>query len=367
MDPDRGSYRQVQVKRGKRVVATADLYQFLQRGELPRVQFRDGDTIVVRPRGSSVTVSGQARNAFLFEMRDEVPEGASLLEFARPSPNATHATLVGTREGKPYADYLTLAELARVQLADGDQVTFEADRHEETILVRIEGSHLGPSRFAVPRDTRLISLLDHIEVNATVADVGAISLRRASIAARQKQALDDSLRRLELAVLSASSQTDEEARIRGRDAELISSFVARARELQPEGVLVVASERGIENVHLQPGDVVTIPERSNVVLVSGEVMIPQAVLYDSSRTLEGYLAGAGGFTDRADLDRFILLRRNGEVVPSDFGADEGARIRPGDEIVVLPKVPVKNLQLVSAITQIVFQAALATATVLGLD
>lgn len=367
VDPDRGSYRRVLVKRGKRVVAEADLYRFLLRGELPRVQFRDGDTVVVESRGSTVEVTGQARNAYLFEMRDASLEGGDLLELARPSPDATHATVVGTRDGKPYADYLTLSELAPTRLLDGDQVTFESDRHEETILVRIEGSHLGPSRFAVPRDTRLLSLLDHVEVNPAVADVESVSLRRASIAARQKQALDDSLRRLELAVLSASSQTDEEARIRGRDAELIASFVERARGLEPEGVLVVAGERGVEDVHLQPGDVVTIPERSNVVLVGGEVMIPQAVLYDPDRPLGGYISGAGGLTDRADTDRFILVRRNGEVLPGDFGAESTQRIRPGDEIIILPKVPVKNLQLVSTISQIVFQAALATATVLGLD
>ena len=54
-----------------------------------------------------------------------------------------------------------------------------------------------------------------------------------------------------------------------------------------------------------------------------------------------------------------------------FGIESGmdansTEIRSGDEIVVLPKVPVKNLQVVATISQIIFQMALTAATVFGL-
>ena len=60
-------------------------------------------------------------------------------------------------------------------------------------------------------------------------------------------------------------------------------------------------------------------------------------------------------------DRSLIIRRNGEVLES-----EGTEIKAGDEIIILPKVPVKNLQLAATIFEIIFQIALASATVAAL-
>ena len=66
----------------------------------------------------------------------------------------------------------------------------------------------------------------------------------------------------------------------------------------------------------------------------------------------------GGLSDRADPNRFLVIRRSGEVAQG-----EDIPIYPGDEIIALPKVPTKNLQIATSITQILFQLALAGATV----
>lgn len=52
IDQDLGSYRQIRVVRDGRDVATVDLYDFLINGNIPRPQFKDGDTIVVEERTS---------------------------------------------------------------------------------------------------------------------------------------------------------------------------------------------------------------------------------------------------------------------------------------------------------------------------
>ena len=190
-----------------------------------------------------------------------------------------------------------------------------------------------------------------------LADTAAISLRRESVARRQATAIEQSLRRLEAVMFSASSQTDEEAKIRAQEAKLISEFVARARQVKPQGVLVVARRGSIEDVLLQPGDVVSIPERAGTVLVSGEVLVPQALVHDKGASLASYIQRVGGYTDRADVDRFLVIRRNAEVVQG--GAE--VEIHEGDEIAVLPKVPVKSLQLAKSVVQILYQLALSTA------
>ncbi|MFN3536472.1 MAG: polysaccharide biosynthesis/export family protein, partial [Brevundimonas sp.] len=91
IDPVRGSYRRVRVLRNGEVIARADLYEFLREGVLPRVSFRTGDAIVVEDQGSIVSVSGDARAPFTFELAGQTGQGGELMQFARPQPGATHA------------------------------------------------------------------------------------------------------------------------------------------------------------------------------------------------------------------------------------------------------------------------------------
>ncbi len=54
VDPALGSYREIEIRRAGKRVAEIDLYDFLLNGDIPRVQFRDGDTVLVRKRGPVV-------------------------------------------------------------------------------------------------------------------------------------------------------------------------------------------------------------------------------------------------------------------------------------------------------------------------
>lgn len=168
--------------------------------------------------------------------------------------------------------------------------------------------------------------------------------------------MEDSLRRLlETTYLSAPSSTNEEAQVRAQEAELIQDFVARARELEPSGRMVVAYDGRISDIRLQDGDVITIPEISDSMLISGEVLVPQAAVYRPGMNVIDYIESAGGFTNRADDDHILIVRQNGAV--------ENARkvnLRPGDEILVMPAAPTHNLQLAATLTQILYQVAVAT-------
>ena len=368
VDPRQGSYRNVEVKRGDEVLAEIDLYDFLLEGSLARLQFMDGDTIVVRPRGDSVAVTGSVRNRYRFEIPEGGVSGRPVADLARPDAGVSHVSVQGYRAGSPYSVYLPFPEFLSHSIRDGDQVEFHIDRREPTMMVSVRESHLGPSRFAVERGTTLLALLHNVEVDPDLADTGSIFLRRRSVIRRQKQALEDSLTRLETTVLGATSQTDAESAIRVQEAELIAKFVERARRLEPEGVLVVTQDGEVADLRLQPEDVVVVPERSRVVLVSGEVMAPQALVYVPGDDPEDYVARVGGYTERANESTFMVRRRNGEVVQGDLaGTSRPVEIREGDEIVVFPRVPVKNLQVAATLAEILFRMAAITSTVLRLN
>lgn len=368
VDPRQGSYRKVAVKRGGEVLEEVDLYEFLLEGSLARLQFMDGDTIVVRARGDTVEVTGSVRNAYRFEIPKGGVSGRHVAELARPEAGVSHVSVQGYRTQSPYSVYVPFPEFLSHSVQDGDRVGFHIDQHRPTMMVSVQESHLGPSRFAVDRGTTLLALLNNVEVDPELADTGSVFLKRRSVMRRQKQALEDSLTRLETTVLGATSQTDAESAIRVQEAELIAKFVERARQVEPEGILVVTEEGEVADLRLQPEDVVVIPERSRVVLVSGEVMAPQALVHIPGDRPEDYVARVGGYTDRADESRLMIRRRNGEVVRGDSEGGLGAvEIREGDELVVFPEVPVKNLQVAATLSEILFRLAAITSTVLRLN
>ena len=361
IDKDLGSYRQVRVVRDGRTVATVDLYNFLLHGEIARPQFRDGDTIVVQERGPAIAVTGDVHREYRYELIGDRLTGAKVSELARLNSGVSHVLLRGTRAQGPVAQYFTLDEFAKQQVQSGDEVTYSADQRGETIVVQIEGSYYGPSRYALPRDARLGELLDAIAVPKGMTAVESISIRRESVAIQQATALQDSLNRLETAYLGAQSSTNDEAQIRVREAELIQKFVERARQLKPSGRLVVAHDDRISDIRLQDGDLITIPEVSDSILISGEVVVPQAVVFKPGMSAKDYIEGAGGFTQRADEDHILVVRQNGAVVSA-----KDIALRTGDEILVMPEVPTKNLPLATAISQILFQIAVATKVALDL-
>jgi protein involved in polysaccharide export with SLBB domain len=68
-----------------------------------------------------------------------------------------------------------------------------------------------------------------------------------------------------------------------------------------------------DNVILQPGDSIRIPEYQPSVRVTGAVNSPGSVLYQKGASLDYYLSAAGGFTQAAEKGQVSVHYANGEV------------------------------------------------------
>src|SRR5690554_3678218 len=361
IDEQQGSYRNIKLSRNGDVIANIDLYDFLTEGKLDHPQLQEGDTLLVEKRGPALTVMGDVSKPNTFELPSGPLTGAMLTDMAPLLPGVSHVLIRGKRGVAPHSEYVALKQFEAAHLADGDEILFLADQRSENLVVQLEGAYLGRSYYVVPKGITLHELLNEIAVNPRETAWESISLRRESVAERQKEALEDSLRRLETTYLGASSSTVEEATIRIQEAELISKFVEEARKVEPNGRLVVAHEGKLVDVRLQDGDIITLPQRTDAILVSGEVYIPQSLVYVQSRSVSDYIKAAGGFSQHANKNNILIARQNGEV----RNAGE-VSLLPGDQILVLPKVETKNLQLASTVTQILFQIAVATRVALDL-
>ncbi|MES0875420.1 polysaccharide biosynthesis/export family protein [Sinimarinibacterium thermocellulolyticum] len=196
IDLQTGSFLDVRVLRGGQPVARFNLYDFLLRGELPLFQFRNGDTIVVWPKKSTVKVSGLVRNAgqFEFEQRTSLK---GLLDMAGLDQRATHVLLQRNQTPQREAEYLPIDErLDSVHVSSGDEVIVFADRQIATIILTVEGEFEGLSQIALPYESTLADLMGHVDTNAR-SNLNGLQLYRRSIADRQRQVLDQMLRKLE--------------------------------------------------------------------------------------------------------------------------------------------------------------------------
>jgi len=354
IDSERGSYRQIKVLRQNRVIQQVDLYEFMRQGKMPILSFKDQDVILVEPQGPMINVAGKVRNPFRFELTQRNTLGAELINYALPLAKVSHVGVIGDRANGPFSVYLPYKDFANIQLKDGDKVLFNDDMHAQVYDVQVSGSYMGPSYFTVRKQTKLHDLLNHIPIDPQLADYQSIYLMRQSVAARQKEMLDESLNRLERSVFTAPASSDGEATIRAKEAELVMRFVEKARKIQPLGKVVVADKGIIANIQLEQGDQIVIPNRTDLIQVGGEVLMPQAVVYNANATLDDYVAWAGGFTERANDQRIAVVHANGLVEFKDKGS-----VQPGDQILVLPKVDSKTMQSVKDITQIIYQIAVA--------
>jgi len=360
IDPDRGSYLQVEVRRGGQPRAQINLYRFLLDGQIEPLQLQDGDTVIAGPRGYTVQVSGEVLNPYIFEFGQAEVTAARLLEVARPRPSATHMSVVRTNGAVRRSEYYALSDAAGVTIRDGDEVTVTSDKYPGTILVRIEGAHLGERTIVLPYGSHLKDAMARLKP-APQASVAAVQLFRRSVADRQKELMETSLRSLETYALTARSATSEEASLRGREGQQILQFIERARTVQPRGQVILANAAEAGETLLEDGDLIRIPEISNLVLVSGEVLFPTALVFDQKAGMDSYVSRAGGYTQGADRSRVVLVRQDGTVADATSAA-----IHAGDEIMVLPKIETKSIEVARGITQIIYQTAVAARIALGL-
>jgi len=362
IDPDRGTFLDIAIKRGGEVLQTVNLYDFLLKGELALTQFLDGDVIFVDRRKSTIIVEGAVHNSYQFEFAKDVIAGAKILEMAHPHSNATNVSIRTMKKGEIVSFYMPVADAAKRMLSDGDHLFFVPDAVPKTVEILVKGEHEGPSRIVLPYPANLQSALEELQPSAR-SDKDSIQLFRKSISLRQREMLRESLDNLERKILTARSSSAQEAQIRTAEAELLLKFIERARKVQPKGQVVLSFWKNPGEIYLEDGDTLLIPAKSNLVMVHGEVLYPNAQLHDKKFGFQDYINRAGGYTANADKSNVLFFRRDGSIdnVRSSRSTFSRSRsVNAGDEIVVLPKADVKSLQLAKDISQIVYQIAIAT-------
>jgi hypothetical protein len=162
-----------------------------------------------------------------------------------------------------------------------------------------------------------------------------------------KQAID----RMEAEMLAASTaQTQtaldkEEAAQQQAIVAQQQRFLAKLRTIVPLGRVVLHIDdperlRGTpDDIEMQEGDNLVVPQIQQTVNVLGAVVNPTAVIYDPYLSVNDYLARVGGPLKGADVSHMYVIKVSGAALGGRggflFGSRVGsARLDPGDTIVV---------------------------------
>ncbi len=361
-----GSYRDIMLLRSNIVVKKFDLYDFLLKGKLALFQFQNGDVLKIGSLKNIIEVSGEVRRPYIFELSKESVLVDEIIRSIIPNSNVTHFMITSWEKGREQIKKFSLSQRYNTMLKSGEKIHFISDYLKENLTITIEGEHANLHTMTIAKGENLSHLLSMLKMT-TLSDPNAVQLFRKSIAVKQKQLIDANLRDLEARVLTTGSSTTEEAKIRKEESSMVLNFIDRASKVIPKGQVIINDTSDLSQVILEDGDKLFIPKKSQVVVVEGEVSLPNAQTFVSSYRVEDYIKSCGGYSPRANEEKVLLIKKNGRVITynaSSWWGEHAFAVEPGDSILVLGKVDSKNIQITSSVTQILYQIAVGAAVVL---
>jgi protein involved in polysaccharide export with SLBB domain len=388
-----GSFRNVELRRGKARVATLDLYDILLRGDRTAdVVLHADDVIHVGQVGPQVGAIGSVNGPAVFELKPGETLADVLSMAGGLSAVADRSRVVVERLDQRSTVRVVQVDLpagANTALAQGDvlrafsAVDVATPVQGQNKRVRVEGEVARPGEYVLPPNTSIADALAAAGGMTAVAYPYGTEFSRESVRATQQQNYDRALRDLETDLARSNSTQrvgtlGEEAGAQAAREAANNRLLTTLRAVRPTGRIVLQLEpegRELPPLALEDGDRLLVPPRPTSVGVFGSVFNAGSYLFSPERSLDNYLALAGGPKRGADESSTFVIRANGSVVSNQqtagwfsSGTLGGTRAEPGDTIFVPEEFEKTNfVQGAKDWTQILYQFGLGIAAVLALS
>lgn len=357
-----GSFRNVQVIRKEKIINEIDLYSFYKYGKIDNIQFKNGDVIVVKNLINKIEVLGNLNKNLIVDIgKEEKIKLQELNALIKPNVDTTHILVTNYDLSKKLYDIKE-----NVYINNGSKVNYISEYKNKQFNIKISGEHLDFNQKIVNKGETLEQVLNNIKMS-DYSNKDGIQLFRKSIAKQQKKMLDLSLDNLEKKILtSTNSESKEESMIRKEEITQVLEFIKRARLVEPKGQMIINKKSDLSKIYIEEEDEIYIPNKSNVITISGEVMFPSSQTYVDKQNIKTYIEKIGGFSEKADLEKVLIISNNGEIKTINYKKDNDYVLECGDQVMVLSKIDEKNVQNAKDIMQIIYQLAVSTSVVLRL-
>ena len=382
-----GSFRDIHLYRGGQEVAVFDLYDLLLKGRRNAdMLVQPDDVLFIGPVGPQVAMLGSVNEPALYELKPGEVLGDVLRMSGGFTAVADRSRVAIERLADRKTGHVTELELPAsisAPLATGDVirsfsvVAATLPLQIQNQRVRVQGEVNNPGDFILPPGSRMEDALRAAGgMTASAYPFGAVFSRESVRATQQlnyERALNDLETAMEKSVASLSTASIQDTAGQAAAQSSNARLLQRLRSLSPTGRIVLDVEPNattMPNLPLEDGDVLTIPGRGTSVGVFGSVFNTGNFVYSPGRSMDQYLAKAGGPTRGADRDSIFMVRADGSVVSALQGATfwhssstfHDTVILPGDTIFVPDEINRSTLvQNAKDWTQILYQFGLGVA------
>jgi protein involved in polysaccharide export with SLBB domain len=250
-------------------------------------------------------------------------------------------------------------------------------------VVEIRGEVRFPGFYPLIKGERLSSVLRRAGGFTQNAYLRGGTFTRVRVREEQQRRLQELIREEELSLLAQGATeaqvalSQEEVKGQQQAVDFRRDLLTRLKAVQPDGRIVIhlrpldAFAGTVDDIELEPGDRLTIPQVPQYVSVLGEVYNRTALLYEPGKTVANYLAKVGGIKPTANEDEIYLVQIDGTVISNTqnqfaivlangqtkrFKDFFTVQPQPGDSIVVPRRtVTPATLRNTRDIVQIIFQ------------
>lgn len=383
-----GSFRNLELRRGGKLVSNFDLYDLLLRGDRSGDRLLQADDVVhIGPVGQQVALIGSVNRQAIFELKpgetvnDLLLMGGGLSAVADRSRLAIES--LDTRNDVRIAE-VRLPAQATTPLKGGDVVrAFNAldavlPQHRQNKRVRVEGEVQKPGEYIVPPSSTLSDVVKAAGGLTNGAFVYGTDFSRESVRISQQSQYDRALRDLETEFarvqVTQKALTADEASAQNARSQNSNRLIERLRAVRPTGRIVLQlapAASSLPDLAVEDGDRITIPARPSTVGVFGSVFNGGSFVYNQGASIDDMLRLAGGPTRGADTPSTFVIRANGSVVSAKqqssgwFSMGTGfstLAAQPGDTIFVPEDLNKTSFsQEAKEWTQILYQFGLGAA------
>lgn len=347
-----GSFRDIQLKRGGRVISHFDLYDLLLKGDKTADRALTAeDVIYVAPTGSQVAITGAVNKPAIYEVKPgESIE--NLLAYAggfasgAQTESLNYLGLDSRREGfkKISKNSFTsrVLQAGDIYLATSS-IALRQPLDKQMRMIKVDGQVNNPGIYVLEAGSTLQDAVNAAGGFSNDAYLFGTKLERVSMKSKQTENLSRFLVEFRRDVVGASSvkvTSADDASIAKTRQDQGANMLQALSEIKPDGRVALGIKPNSKNLPpllVESGDSLTIPSVPQSVSVLGSINGSQVGLaYKPNQTPLDYIKLAGGFSRGADSGNVYLMRASGEFVSTSswFAGLGSVEVAPGDSIFV---------------------------------
>ena len=306
-----GSYREINLIRGDKVIEVLDVYNLLIDGNYNlKKRLRSGDVIFVEARKNIVSIDGAVKRPAKYELTDNqyldsiISYANGIKQTADLQNIYLERILDGTLKSIPIVN---ISQFSAIEPIDGDLVYV---REHAFRTATITGAVYKPGSYTMAAGETIEDLINKSGgFTENAYPFGAVYENKdaKSINKKAKEVIYEAF----LDNIIAMSQQN----IEFFDITPIFGLIKEIKNSEPSGRVVVdlLNDDSQSSTSIKPGDRVIIPEKTNNVYVYGQVSSEGAVMFSPNKGVDYFVEKSGGYKKSADNKSIYILHPNGET------------------------------------------------------